>query len=835
MQEMLPRGTCGTDLNKPGMQYTLKDIAEITGGDLNGPPGDKISRISIDSRTIYQPEGVLFLAIRGERHDGHAFVPELLERGVKAFMVQEIPNRESIKGTGASFLLVRDPLKALQELAAHHRNRSSAGIIGITGSNGKTIVKEWVYQALSPDRRVVRSPKSHNSQVGVPLSVLLLDENTQAAVFEAGISRPGEMDNLREIIRPDTGIFTNIGEAHREGFRDREQKILEKLRLFRDCSRLIYCRDQEEVHRIIRREFPAGRLFTWSFQKDADVVVEDMGEREQGTQFSIRYGDRKLDVQLPFCDAASRENAMHVIALMLLLDYPPPVIQSRVADLHPVAMRMEMVKGINACTLINDSYNSDLVSLSIALDYLNQQNQHASRTLILSDIMQSGREGEELYSEVAGLLRKKNVGRFIGIGPGLMKQRRLFPGTAEFFPTTSDFLRSLKDLDFRNEAILIKGSRVFAFEKITQRLQEKNHPTLLEVDLNAMVHNLNVYRSLTKAKIMVMVKAFSYGSGSVEIANAMQYQKVDYLCVAYVDEGISLREAGIHLPILVMNPEVTGFDLMIDHELEPEIYNFRSLFNFISALEKRNLDGYPVHLKLETGMNRLGFREDELDQLFEVLAGRPDIRIRSVFSHLGASDEPRHDDYTREQIHIFERMSRKIIERFPGDTLRHILNSAGIERFPEACFDMVRLGIGLYGISSGMENRLMPVSSLKSIISQVKYVHKGESVGYGRNYTAEDDMTIGIVPIGYADGLRRDLGKKGVSFLVGGSEAPVIGNMCMDMCMVDLSGTGCREGDEVLIFGPDRPVTELAVKLGTIPYEVLARLSERVKRVYFQE
>ncbi|MFC2112148.1 bifunctional UDP-N-acetylmuramoyl-tripeptide:D-alanyl-D-alanine ligase/alanine racemase, partial [Bacteroidota bacterium] len=745
------------------MKYNLQEISDIVGGDLMGSFTEEVTRISIDSRTIYQPEGILFIAIRGERHDGHKFIAELLERGISAFMVQELPAKELLELPGKSFILVEDPLRAMQDLAAHHRANNKAEVIGITGSNGKTIVKEWVHQVLSTDRQVVRSPKSYNSQVGVPLSVLLLEKDTSLGIFEAGISRPGEMENLQKMIRPEIGIFTNIGEAHQEGFSNRAEKIIEKIKLFKDCKVLIYSGDQEDVDSQIKRQFPPERLLTWTFGQDGDVRVERTEDQGNGTQFRIRYIDQELDVELPFTDRASVENAMHVITLMLYLKLPPLVIQSRIADLTPVAMRMEMVKGINSCTLINDTYNSDLISLSIALDYLNQQNQHKGKTLILSDIMQTGKDDEELYSEVAGMLKKMSIGRFIGIGPALCSNRRLFPEASEFFATTSDFLSSLNSLDFRDEAILIKGSRIFTFEKITQRLQDKNHRTVLEIDLNAMIHNLNVYRSITNARIMVMVKAFSYGSGSMEIANALQYQKVDYLCVAYVDEGIILREAGIHLPILVMNPEVSGFDLMIDQNLEPEIYNFRSLFSFIQAIGKRNLDSYPVHLKLETGMNRLGFGEHELEQLFEVLQKHPCLSIRSVFSHLGASEEPAHDSYTREQIRSFERMSEKIIERFPGNIIRHILNSAGIERFPEAGFDMVRLGIGLYGISNDPTYKLQPVSSLKSIISQIKSVNKGESIGYGRNYIAGKDLIIGIVPIGYADGLRRDLGKRGVS------------------------------------------------------------------------
>ncbi len=812
--------------------YTIKEIASMVGGELTGSPEELIHGISTDSRTIHQPEATLFVAIRGDRHDGHSFISALIDRGIRAFLVQELP---SPLETNVSFILVKDTLKALQALAAAHRSRYECRVIGITGSNGKTIVKEWINQALSPDQKITRSPKSYNSQIGVPLSVLLMDEDTETAVFEAGISRPREMTKLEAIIRPDIGIFTNIGEAHQEGFQDLEYKLKQKLILFNDSSKIIYCNDQAMVERVIKKRFSQQKLFSWSFGKDSNVKVSKREETGEGTLLDITCRKASFELLVPFPDRASLENAMHVVSLMLLLDIAPLVIQSRIGDLNPVAMRLEMVKALHGCTIINDTYNSDLNSLSIALDYLNQQHQHVVKTLILSDIMQSGKEEDILYAEVSGLLRQKDITRFIGIGPALMRMHRYFPANSQFYLNTAEFLSSLPGLDFRNEAILIKGSRAFRFEKITNRLQQKNHPTILEIDLNALVHNLNVYRSKTDARIMVMVKAFSYGSGSQEIANALQYQRVDYLCVAYVDEGIALRESGIHLPVLVMNPEVSGFDLMMDHDLEPEIYSFRSLFSFLAALAKRNLISYPIHLKLETGMNRLGFREEELDQLFEILKQHQHVRIRSVFSHLGTSDDPANDSFTRRQIETFQRMSTRIQDQYPDKILRHILNTAGIERFSDASFDMVRLGIGLYGISRHMREELQPVSTLKSIISQIKPVRKGESVGYNRNFIAPDDMIIGIVPVGYADGLRRDLGRHGVFFQLNGMAVPVLGTICMDMTMIDLTDMEVNEGDEVIIFGPDHPVTELAEKLGTIPYEILAGLSERVKRVYFQE
>ncbi len=817
------------------MKYTLKEIAGIVGGELTGSGKSEVRHVSLDSRTVYRTEKTLFIAIRGERHDGHNYISELAGRGIDAFMAEEIPD-QGISGP-LSFIVVKDSLKALQELAGHHRRRNPSTVLGITGSNGKTIVKEWIYQVLSPDRKVTRSPKSYNSQVGVPLSVLLLEDTTEMGVFEAGISMPGEMELLQKIILPDIGILTNIGEAHQEGFTSREEKIRQKLILFREAEVLIYCRDHEELDRLVREQFPRKGLFTWSTGKDSNVRLTAERNTDRGTSLDVACRGDSFNVTIPFHDRASVENAMHVISVMLYLDYDPLVIESRMADLNPVAMRMEMMSGINDCTLINDSYNSDLVSLSIALDYLNRQSKHASRTLILSDIYQTGRDDESLYAGVAGMLETNNISRFIGIGPALGKMKELFPGNSRFYHSTSDFLALMHNLEFRNEVILIKGSRSFAFESIAHRLQQKNHGTILETDLNAMIHNLNVYRSLLPrgTKIMAMVKAFSYGSGAHEIANALQFQRVAYLGVAYADEGVALRKAGVHLPILVMNPEITSFDLMLENHLEPELYSFKSFFSFLRVLERNNLFSYPVHLKLETGMNRLGFREEEMDQLVEVLGKNETVAIRSVFSHLGASDDKKHDAYTLGQIEKFDRMSDRIMEHFNGDILRHILNTSGIERFPQASYDMVRLGIGLYGISDRLGSELLPVSTLRSTITQIKPVKKGDSLGYGRNVKARRDMLAGIVSIGYADGLRRDLGHRGVSFYLRGRKVPVLGNLCMDMCIVDLTGTEAEEGDEVIIFGKENPVSHLASRLDTIPYEILAGLSERVKRIYYQE
>jgi alanine racemase len=718
----------------------------------------------------------------------------------------------------------------------YHRSQFSIPVIGITGSNGKTIVKEWLYQMLQNNRKVIRSPKSYNSQVGVPLSVWLLDSSYDLAIFEAGISRTGEMKRLQSIIHPDIGIITNVKEAHQENFRDHEEKTREKLILFKDSKTIIYCRDHELIHTLAREQFEQSRLLTWSKKGGGDIFIKTLRKSKGSVELEFTYNGKSGIFNVPFSDEASLENIMHVISCLLWMKIDVSIIQQNLKSLTPVAMRLELLKGINQCTLINDSYNSDIASLAIALDFLNQQNQHRLKTLILSDIFQSGKNEDELYSEVSAIIRKKGISRFIGIGEALYRQKNLF-GRGAFFLSTDEFLNSIKPGDFSDEAILIKGSRPFYFERISLALQQKIHGTVLEVNLNALIHNLNIFRSGLNpgTGIMVMVKAFSYGSGSWEIANALQYQKVDYLSVAFADEGIALRQAGITLPILVMNPDISSFGQMIDNNLEPELYNFRSLLNCEQVIRKHNVVRYPVHIKLDTGMHRLGFSEEELDSLVDFLIIHDNLEIKSVFSHLAAAEESAHDNFTRKQINLFEKMSSKLVSVFPYKIRRHLLNSAGIERFPEAQFDMVRLGIGLYGISSSDRNDLRSVSTLKSVISQKRTVKKGESIGYSRGSIETHDRSIGIVPIGYADGIDRRIGNGKGRFYVNNNPVPVIGNICMDMCFIDITGIQAEEGDEVVIFGESSPVWQMARDAGTITYEILTGISGRVQRVYYQE
>ena len=820
------------------MNYTISEISQITGGQLAGESFDNaVKYVLTDSRSLLYPAATIFFAIRGKRNDGHTYIGELYRQGVRCFVTERLPDDQVVPG--AYFVLVPDVLHALQQLAAQHRRRFFTPVIGITGSNGKTVVKEWIFQAINNEKNIVRSPRSYNSQIGVPLSVCLLNETHDLAIFEAGISQPGEMDRLQTIIVPDIGIFTHLGEAHQENFQSKYEKAQEKLKLFRRCRTVLYCRDCAEAAGILEcdPDYKAVSRFTWAEHTQADVQVSGKCKEGGKTLVTVGHNGKNMDLTIPFTDDASVENALHVVCLMLFMGYNAEIINERIGGLEPVAMRLDMKKGINQCMIINDSYNSDTGSLAIALDLLVRQ-QHPAKTVILSDIMQSGKSQENLYSEVSGLLTERNIGRLIGIGPEISVNAGLFSCEKRFFADTAAFLTDLgHTLHFTGEAILVKGSRQFEFERIVQALEEKVHKTVLEINLNAVVHNYNYFKSLLnpQTKMAVMVKAFAYGSGSVEIANVLQFHHVDYLAVAFADEGKELRENGITLPVMVMNPEDDGFDTMIRYRLEPEIYNFRMLDQCAKAASGQGIYEYPVHIKLDTGMHRLGFLEDEIDQLADSLKRHPSVRVRSVFSHLAGSDDPALDDFVHQQINAFRRMSDRIESRLQYPFMRHILNSAGIERFPEAQFDMVRLGIGLHGISAVDASLVRQVASLRSIILQIKNIPAGDSVGYNRMFFADRPMRIGIVPIGYADGLHRMLGNSTGCFMVNGKHAPLVGNMSMDMCTIDLTDITAKEGDQVLIFGEEYPLAEISRQMKTIPYELLTRVAPRVKRIYYQE
>lgn len=822
--------------------FSLEKITQILDGELyaeNGSEYVMINSISIDSRTLVDVKACLFFALVGERHNGHRYVVELYKRGVRNFVVSQFRNEfKTLPHT--NFILVADSLKALQQLAAYVSNKFSFPLLSITGSNGKTIVKEWLFDLLHKNMQVVRSPRSFNSQVGVPLSIWNIQGEADLGIIEAGISKPGEMDQLAAIIRPDFGMLTNIGDAHQENFNSIEQKLDEKLKLFDDAKLIVYCADSELINLKMNEKFSEKQLFSWSKNGgEADLPVEiRLFNRE--TLIHFNWNNVSHEIKFPFQDEASIENACHCLALIVANNWLSDAVLERFSNLQPVAMRLELKHGINSCTLINDFYNSDLNSLEIALQFMGQQSGSTSekKTVILSDIQQSGLSPHQLYTEVNRLLKNNHVSRLIGIGRVIHDHESVFQLPASFYFSTKEFIQKVKLNDFKNETILIKGAREFQFENVASLLQKKYHQTQLEISLNALVENLNVFKARVKpdTKVMVMVKAFSYGSGTVEIARALEFQKVDYLAVAVTDEGIELRQAGVTVPIVVMNPEEHSFDAMLDYRLEPNIYSLALFQKFNKAARSAAVSFYPIHIKLETGMNRLGFsNEKELNLVLDQLRQEETLQVQSVFSHLAAADEPQHDAFTRQQFERFDGLSKLIVESQKHKVLRHLLNSAGIERFPEFQMDMVRLGIGLYGISAVSEKNIKPIARWTSTISQLKKVEEGETVGYGRKGQVSNPKQIAVVPVGYADGYDRRLSSGVGKMWVNGKLAPVIGHICMDMTMIDVSGIEVKAGNLVELMGDHIHLTELADWANTIPYEILTGISQRVKRIYSQE
>lgn len=828
------------------ISYSLNDIVAIIGGQVTGPDNaidQPIRFLSFDSRTILSGKETLFFALKSDRNDGHHFIEDAIAREVNSFVVEDLPSK-TISNAGVQFIVVKDSLVALQKLAAFHRQRFKYPVVGITGSNGKTIVKEWLSELLSPELKIVRSPRSYNSQIGNPLSVWLMDDRFDLAIFEAGISMPGEMEKLEKILKPDHGIFTHLGKAHLENFSSVEELVAEKIKLFANSTLLVYCKDFELLHLAIGKAVFTNnpRLFKWSASDhSADLFVLNITKRLDSTIIEGVYQSAKISVTIPFTDDASIENAIQCWAYLLATNCNPDSFKNKFLRITPVAMRLELKKGINGCTIINDSYNSDTASLVNALDFIDQQSDNRKKrcTVIISDILQSGENPEFLYREIADYIQMRHIDRLIGIGTEISRFGALF-STAEilFFPSSDEFLLHFKESDFNHEVILLKGARQFRFDRISSVLQEKAHQTVMEIDLDAMVYNLNFYREKLSptTKVMAMVKAFSYGTGSVEIAKALQYRRIDYLAVAIADEGIELRNNGIEVPILVMNPEEHGFDAMIENRLEPNIYRFELLQKFDEALKRNAVNNFPVHLKVDTGMKRLGFDQPEaMNKVAEYILNQDTMYIRSVFSHLAVSDDPENDQFTQLQFKRFLEFCDIVTNQFDYRILRHILNSSGIERFPGMELDMVRLGIGLYGVSTFCQNELHNVATLKTTISQIRTVEEGETIGYGRRGIASKMLTIAVLPIGYADGLNRRLSNGVGKVLIGGVKAPIIGTICMDMCMVDITGIAASEGDRAIIFGEDLPVSEVAETLGTISYEILTSIGQRVKRVYFKE
>ena len=821
------------------MNYTISEIALIIKAEDYKFPEKEVSVILTDSRSLTFPEETLFFALVTERNNAHRYIYDLYRKGVRHFVISDdIANKDEMPD--ANFLKVSDTLVALQQLAAVHRKRFDIPVIGVTGSNGKTIVKEWLYQLLHEDYNMVRSPRSYNSQIGVPLSIWQMNESTELAVIEAGISRPGEMDKLEAIIKPTVGIITNIGGAHQEGFASMQEKSLEKLALFKDSDCIIYNGDSALISDTVEKMCLGTREIAWSYKdKNGPLYIIKVSKEEENTRIRYSYLQYEGEFVIPFVGDAAVENAIHCLAVMLYLGKGPNEITEKMAKLEPVAMRLEVKEGRNNCLVINDTYNSDINSLEIALDFqVRRATAGMRRTLILSDILQSGMLPATLYRKVSQILMHKGVDRLIGIGPEISACEKSFGRDAEFYLTTDSFLNSGATERFNNELILIKGSRDFHFEQISEALELKQHETILEVNLDALIDNFNFYRQKLKpeTKIICMVKAFGYGAGSYELAKSLQDRGCDYLAVAVADEGAELRKAGITMPIMVMNPEMNSFRTLFSYSLEPEIYSFKLLKAFSKEAEQLGIMHYPVHIKIDSGMHRLGFTFEDMPLLVNELSAMPSIRARSVFSHFAGSDEARFDDFSLRQIAIFKDCARIIQNVTPFPIMRHILNTAGISRFTDEQMEGVRLGLGLYGISPiGNEPSLRNVSTLNTTILQIKELNADQTVGYSRRGVLSRKSRIAALPIGYADGVDRHLGNGKGYVIINGRQAPYVGNICMDVCMVDVTDIDCQEGDKVEIFGDQLSVCVLAKWLDTIPYEILTSVSSRVKRVYYRE
>ena len=815
--------------------YSTKEIASIVGGKLTGTG----NRLSTNSRAVSLPEQTIFVAIKTHKGDGHLYIDSLYKNNVRSFIVSS-SNNWAQQFPEADFIEVENTLQALQALAAHHRSRFNIPVVAVTGSNGKTIVKEWLFQLLHSRYNICRSPRSYNSQTGVPLSVWEMGKDNNMAIIEAGISQMNEMEKLQRIIRPTVGIFTTLGDAHQENFPSTKVKCCEKIKLFSSCDTVIYNKDDKLIDICMQQEGLKARFLTYGTSTNADIHIKNIDKKNGETEITYEFDKKEGKYSIPFIDNASIEDSLPCLAMLLLLKTERQEIAANMAALEKVAMRLEVKQGVNGCTVIDDSYNSDINSLDIALDFLKEQASatHTTRTLILSDIMQSGQQPSMLYQSVQSLIINKGVDKLIGIGPEMKKHEDLMDAKEKhFFASTEDFISRLGSLKFSGETILLKGSRPFHFEDISDLLSYAVHETALEVNLSALVANFNYFHSFLRpgTKMCCMVKAYAYGSGDIEVSRALQQCGCDYLAVAVADEGAALRRQGIHIPIMVMDPAPNAFPKIFENNLEPEIYNFAMLDRVTAEAKRMNVTDYPVHIKIDSGMHRLGFLPEEIDEVISRLKGQNQVRPRSVFSHFVGSDDAQFDAFTAEQVRRFNTARDKLTAAFDFKIMAHICNSAGIERFSQHQNDMVRLGIGLYGISAIDNSRLQQVCTLKTNILQIKHVPQSETVGYSRNGKLQHDSVIGAIPIGYADGLDRHLGNRHGSVYVNGHFAPIVGNICMDVCMIDLTGINAQEGDAVEIFGPHLPITQVANLLGTIPYEILTSVSRRVKRIYYKE
>lgn len=818
------------------MLFSYNDIKQILNCKSLGTLDGQVKYVITDSRYPFFTNDTLFVALKGKRHDGHQFIEDLYKLGVRAFLVETFP--ENIHHD-AVYFLVNSSLSALQILAATHRNNFHYPVVGITGSYGKSIVKEWIFDLLNNTFKIVRSPKSYNSQLGVPISVLQMSENYDLALFEAGISLKGEMQKLEQIIKPSIGIFTNIGNAHQEGFASINEKINEKLTLFKNAEIIIYPSQYTLLDSQLKQKYANKLLYSWGTNDTDFLKIVKTEVFDQKTKIVFIINGNIYNITLPFTNHAFVENALTSLLTSFCLGVSIEKLKDSLALLKPIEMRLELIEANNNCTLINDFYNSDLTSISVALEFLKQQNNHKHKGIVLSDIPHTGFSAEEVYTTVAKWIKEANIDMFVGIGSEIKNYKHLFPATSFYFETVSDLLEHIDELHFSNTTVLLKGARSFEFEHLQRKLQLKAHETVLKIDMNALLHNYQLYKSLVlkEVKVMAMVKAFSYGSALFEVAKLLQDYNVDYLGVAYTDEGVELRKNGIYVPIMVMNPEIYSFENIINYRLEPVIFNFKTLEIFSNVVKRLGYSEYPIHIKIDTGMHRLGFIIKEMNELIERLKHLPWLKIKSVYSHLSSAEDKNEDAFTLNQISLLKEASEQLQAISKDKILVHVLNSAGIERFTEYAFDMVRIGIGLYGISNSglLKNKLMPVLSLKTTVSQVKELTKGATVGYNRKAKFKQGGKIAVIPIGYADGIDRKLGNGVLKVKIKGHKVPIIGTISMDMCMVDITDLDIKEGDEVVIFETIEDIENICRILGTIPYEIFTSISPRVKRVYYYD
>lgn len=814
--------------------YNTHQIAEITGSKLIGKNSRTLNFFLTDSRAVQSAADTLFIALKTGRNNGHNYIASLIASGVKSFLVQEGEvDPSQYKDDDLTFIISKNPLQSLQVLAKYHRTRFSMPVIGITGSNGKTVVKEWLYQILKKNYSICRSPKSYNSQIGVPLSILNLNETHTLGIFEAGISRPGEMEILADMIQPNFGILTSLGSAHDEGFESTAQKIEEKLKLFASCDKVV-------INGLDKWQLPAPLLAKSIVISESDD--SDFKMSLHASQVSLSGTSGNYDFSIPFSDKASLLNAATCSMTLMSMGFKEAEVQTKLNELQPVALRLELKNGIHNSLLINDYYNSDLDSIKIALNYLQQQNRRLKKIVIISDVEQSGISASNLYKQLADLLSHHKIDLLIGVGKEIGKHRTYFKANSLFFDHTQGFISQFNRIDyqFSEAGILLKGARSFGFEQISRLLQLKSHDTVFEINLNRLTDNINYYRSLLSphTQVMAMVKATGYGSGSSEIAKTLQHIGVNYLAVAYADEGVELRQSQITLPIMVMSPEEDAMDDLVSYNLEPEIYNLRVLRTFVAKLDAMGIsEPYPVHIKIDTGMHRLGFEDGQLEELCSELKKLPQLKVKSVFSHLVGSDNPDLDDFTAKQILMFEKACSMLEKGLGYSVTKHLCNSGAISRFKQAHYNMVRLGIGMYGIgvNAAEQAKLENAGTLKTRISQIKTVKAGDTVGYNRNGKIATETRIATIPIGYADGYSRVLGNGKHGAYVKGVFCKTIGNICMDMTMIDISAVNCEEGDEVIIFETVEQISRMAQALNSISYEVLTSVSARVKRVYVQE